>query len=96
MPALREWAVNFPKYWTPAQAKAFMGDTSTMLMQAIYPALQAVGPLNGVSILLSVIAQITRSNLVYAHDIQGAMARAYDLVDQMRSAVDKAAGEKKH
>lgn len=88
MPFLREWVCNFPAYWTPEQARGYMQDTASVVNQLILPAMQALGPLHAASIVLAAVSGIARSNPVYAADIQAAMARTYDLVSQIKAAMD--------
>ena len=94
MPALREWQVNYPTYWTQPQARAYVQDATHALTMQIVPIAQAVGPLQTTAILHTLIVSMVRANPVYAHDIQGQMANTYDLVDRLRVANDVPAGVK--
>lgn len=86
MPALREWQVNYPTYWTPTQARAYVQDATQALTMQLVPIAQAVGPLQTTAILHALIVSIVRANPVYAHDIQGQMANTYDLVSRLKDA----------
>lgn len=88
MPALREWQVNYPAYWTDLQARAYVQDATQALSYQIQPIAQAVGPLQATAILHALIVGIVRVNPVYAHDIQGQMANTYDLVSRLKEAAE--------
>lgn len=85
VPQFREWVVNYPAYWTPAQGRAYMQDTVAMLNQAIAPSVMALGPAHAAAMCLSVVTSIARGNPVYVADIQKQMANAYDLVGQLNA-----------
>lgn len=81
MPTFREWVIHHPRDWTPPQAQAYMRDTTMGFMQAIQPVAQALGPLNAVAILLTVVTQLARANPVYHENIKDHLANVYDLID---------------
>lgn len=85
---LREWVVTFPAYWTPEQAQGYMKDTSAAINNLMVPCMMALGPVHAAAMMLAVVASIVRGNPVYAHDIQGAMANTYDLVSQIKTAME--------
>lgn len=88
MPILREWMVNYPSYWTPAQAHAYAKHVAMELRVFFGNVANAIGPVNAINILLSVITDGARANPVYINDVQGSMARAFDLLNQIRGVTE--------
>lgn len=83
MPTFREWVIHHPRDWTSQQAQSYMRDTTMGFTQAIQPVQVAVGPVNAVAVLLTVVTQLARANPVFHENIKDHLANVYDLIESI-------------
>lgn len=86
MPILKDWMCNYPAYWTSLQANDYARHCAMELRMFFANCAGAIGPVGAIQILLSVVTDGARANPVYINDVQGSMARAYDLLTQIKDA----------
>lgn len=83
MPSIRHWQLRPPDLWTPDDARDYIVDTTATLTGSMRPVLSAIGPLQTVNILLTMVYHIAKANPVWSDHIVTSLDEVADGIVKM-------------